>query len=85
MRTYKECFPCFERQASEACGLCAMSQDATARVLEAVRARLQSFPRSHSPVEMAAEIHALVRAEVDGQDPYAGIKAQSNSARSRNS
>jgi len=80
MRTYDECFPCLERQASDACGLCAMDAEQTAGVVESVGARLRSFPRSHSPVEMAVEIHELVRAAARQRDPYAAIKKQSNHA-----
>ena len=80
MRTYDECFPCFERQASDACGLCAMTAEQTAGVIESVRARLRSFPGSHSPVEMAVEIHELVRAAAGQRDPYAAIKKQNNHA-----
>ena len=80
MKTYEECFPCFERQASEACALCAMSPETTAEVLESVRTRMCAFPPTHSPVEMAAEIHEVVRAAADQRDPYRAIKDQSNRA-----
>ena len=80
MKTYEECFPCFERQASDACGLCAMSRGATAEVLESVRTRMRAFPRTHSPVEMAVEIHEVVRSAAGRQDPYGTIKLQSNRA-----
>jgi len=80
MRTYKECFPCFERQASEACGLCAMSREATGEVLQSVRIRMGKFPHSHSPVEMAVEIHEVVRAAAGQRDPYGAVKKQSNRA-----
>ena len=80
MRTYEECFPCFERQASEACALCGLSRKATADVLDSVRVRMHAFPRSHSPVEMAVEIHELVRSAANGSDPYKAIKHRSNAA-----
>lgn len=80
MRTYKECFPCFERQASDACGLCAIDAEQTAAVIESVRAKLRSFPHSHSPVEMAVEIHEQVRTAAGQRDPYAAIKKVSNQA-----
>ena len=80
MRTYEQCIPCFERQAAEACTLCGMDQKETAGVLAAVQARIESFPRSHSPIEMAVEIHTLVHAAAGIDDPYRAIKEQSNQA-----
>ena len=80
MKTYDECLPCFERQTSEACALCGMDREATADVLDSVRRRMHAFPRSHSPVEMAVEIHQMVRAAADHRDPYKAIKEQSNRA-----
>ena len=80
MKTHEECFPCFERQASEACALCGMSAKVTADVLDAVRAKMRTFSLSHSPVAMAAEIHGLVRSAANGADPYEAIKQRSNRA-----
>lgn len=80
MRTYDECFPCFERQAAEACALCSMDSKATADLLESVRGRMRLFAHSHSPVEMAAEIHALVRTAAATNDPYRKVKEHSNRA-----
>jgi len=57
-----------------------MDREEIAGVLESVRARIRSFPRSHSPVEMAVVIHELVRAAANHKDPYRAIKEQSNHA-----
>lgn len=80
MRTCEECFPCFERQASEACSLCGMTPKATADVLDSVRTKMHTFSLAHSPVEMAVEIHELVRSAAGQLDPYMSIKEQSNRA-----
>jgi damage-control phosphatase, subfamily I len=80
MKTYDECVLCFERQAADACGLCDMDPNKTAKVVDAVRDRTASFSRLRSPVEMAVDIHALVHAAAGNGDPYAAIKHASNSA-----
>lgn len=49
-----------------------------ARVLKAVRERIASFRPDHPPVEMARDIHALVRSVSGMRDPYACIKRDSN-------
>jgi len=57
-----------------------MDHEKTASVIEAVRARMWSFPCSHSPVEIAAEIHELVSTTANDGDPYGATKKQSNRA-----
>ena len=49
-----------------------------APVMTLVRERIDSFPRDHSPVEMAREIHELVRSASGADDPYSSIKHESN-------
>jgi uncharacterized protein with ATP-grasp and redox domains len=57
-----------------------MSRKARGHVLDSVRAKMRAFSRSRSPVEMAVEIHQIVRAAADHRDPYKAIKEQSNRA-----
>ena len=80
MITYDDCLPCLERQATEACDLADLDQSRAHDVLDAVRAKLASFSRARSPVEMAVDIHALVHDASGNADPYAAIKTASNRA-----
>lgn len=48
------------------------------QVMGAVNQKIASFPTDHPPVEMAADIHELVRSLAGADDPYASIKRESN-------
>jgi damage-control phosphatase, subfamily I len=48
------------------------------QVIGAVKQKIASFPTDHPPVEMAADIHELVRCLAGADDPYASIKRESN-------
>ncbi len=78
MKTYEQCLKCFERQAADACAMAALAADDTDRLLAAVREKIVSFPRNHCPVEMAVEIHKLVRSISGIDDPYRAVKRISN-------
>jgi len=57
-----------------------LSDSDRTEVLAAVQKKISRFPRDHPPVEMARDIHALVRARAGVMDPYAVIKSESNEA-----
>jgi uncharacterized protein with ATP-grasp and redox domains len=78
MKTYEPCLKCFQRQAEDACRMSRLDAAQTRKLLRRVRRRIASFPRTKSPVEMAADIHALVRSASKNHDPYAEIKAATN-------
>jgi damage-control phosphatase, subfamily I len=78
MKTYDECLKCFERQAKDACRISHISVEQTRYLLQKVRKKIKTFSRSHPPVEMAAELHALIRSVSGIDDPYAEIKAATN-------
>lgn len=78
MKTYEQCLQCFQRQAADACRISRLDAEQTGKLLRLVQKRIKSFPRTRSPVEMAAEIHALVRSISKNRDPYTEIKAATN-------
>ena len=78
MKTYVKCLQCFERQAADACRMVGLSETEQERILKAVRQKMSAFSHERSPVEMGADIHALVRTAADVNDPYADIKRKSN-------
>ena len=43
MKTYDECYLCFERQTADACGLCNMDKKQTTEVVKSVRKKLETF------------------------------------------
>jgi uncharacterized protein with ATP-grasp and redox domains len=78
MKTSEKCLVCFQRQAAEACAMAGLSPDQQARATDAVKQKIASFPTDHPPVEMAADIHALVRSLAGADDPYWSVKCDSN-------
>jgi len=80
MKTHKKCFPCFEKQAKDACTTVGLDKGHTEEVLQAVRDLMASFPLGRSPVAMAAQIHERVRTASGVEDPYSEVKRDSNRA-----
>lgn len=80
MRTYEKCLKCFERQTADACDMAGISPNERERVMRKVRDKIQSFPLDHPPVEMARDIHLVMRSAAGVEDPYADIKRKSNLA-----
>ena len=78
MKTHPQCVECFERQASDACLMAGVSTELYKQIMERVREKIKSFPEDHPPVEMAGDIHELVRSLAGVEDPYAKIKEESN-------
>jgi uncharacterized protein with ATP-grasp and redox domains len=61
MKTHDKCLACFRRQAAEACIMAGLSAGQRKDAIAAVKQKIASFPTDHPPVEMAADIHELVR------------------------
>ncbi|MFW5996910.1 MAG: damage-control phosphatase ARMT1 family protein [Lentisphaeria bacterium] len=78
MKTHPQCVECFERQASDACLMADVSTELYKQIMESVRRKIKNFPSDHPPVEMASDIHELVRSLAGVEDPYAKIKEKSN-------
>lgn len=78
MKTCLQCIPCFFRQALEAAELNGLGEETQRKIVNTLAGQIPSFKLDHSPVEMAGYLHRLVREEIDGKDPYARIKKESN-------
>ena len=79
MQTYFECIPCFTRQALDALRQISDDEEFILRVLRRVLKESAEFKMDLSPPEMAQTIHRIIREESGDPDPYAAIKAHSNS------
>ena len=78
MRTYKKCLLCFERQAADVCVMSKLDEKQTQTVLHAVRAKIKTFSCNRPPIEMAVDIHDLIRSYSGMTDPYSNIKKEAN-------
>ncbi|MEA3308579.1 MAG: ARMT1-like domain-containing protein [Chloroflexota bacterium] len=79
MRTYLDCYPCFLRQALAAARHAQVNEELQQRVLCQVMEMLPTFDLQTSPPEMGADIHRLIRLELDNPDPYREAKEKSTS------
>lgn len=80
MRTYTDCISCFERQVRDVCESAALGAEKSSEVMESVRERIKSFSMDSMPIEMAVEIHDLVREASGESDLYRKEKMQANRA-----
>jgi hypothetical protein len=78
MQTYLDCYPCLLRHALEAARLCAAEEERLLKLVKAVLKRLAAAAPGQTPVRLTAEIHALIRAHLGVEDPYAPVKREAN-------
>lgn len=70
MQTALDCYPCFLRQALSAARRANADPAVQRRVLLEAMARLSRSSSATTPIELAADIHRLVREHTDHSDPY---------------
>lgn len=80
MKTYSDCISCFERQVRDVCDAASLGTEKSSEVMDSVRNRIQSFSMDRMPIEMAVEIHDLVREASGENDLYRKQKMQANRA-----
>ena len=78
MRTYLDCIPCFFKQALEAGKIAGASKVTQKRILDKLAKDFPKFSLSASPPEIGRDIYAIVRKITKKKDPFAKIKAKSN-------
>jgi hypothetical protein len=78
MRTYLDCYPCLARNAAEAARLTTGDAERQKALVQKVLRRLSEARGPHTPVRLSAEVHALIREELEVADPYKHLKAQAN-------
>jgi len=74
MQTALDCYPCFLRQALSAARRAHADPAVQHRVLVATMARLSRSDSATTPIELAADIHRLVREHTGHPDPYLAAK-----------
>jgi len=73
-----ECIPCFVRQAFEALSLVTNDQKIRERILRQVLFRLANVSFDNAPPYIGRDIHRIIRLLSGNNDPYIGIKRDSN-------
>ncbi len=79
MKTYLDCIPCFFKQSLEAVKIAGAGKAKQKQMVYELSKVLPEFPLSASPPEMGRIIYNLVKKITNKNDPYAKIKAKSNS------
>ena len=74
MQTSLDCDPCSLRQALSAARRAHADPAVQHRVLLATMARLSRADTATTPIELAADIHRLVREHTGHRDPYLAAK-----------
>lgn len=77
MRTSLECLPCFVRQAVGSARLVTEDEEAILRMMQNIFRRLSTVNFSLTPPEIAQELHAVIRTELNHPDPFQAIKQMS--------
>jgi len=78
MKTYLDCVPCFFRQALEAARTAGANQKTQNLILNEIARMLPEFPLGSPPPRIGRIVHGLVKTITQKDDPYAEIKAKSN-------
>lgn len=77
MGSFIECYPCYLRQALEACAFVGADDSVKKRVLDEVMRKLLKFGLEESSVNVGFTIHQLIQEIIDNPDPYLQVKQES--------
>jgi uncharacterized protein with ATP-grasp and redox domains len=78
VKLHLDCIPCVQRQALQAVRFLHGDDDLQERVVRAVLRKLSELQWDLKPMEMATEVHKVVRAVTQVPDPYEEVKKWSN-------
>ena len=73
-----DCIPCFQRQALQAARFIQGKEHLQERVIREVMKKLLELSWDSKPIEMAYEVHKVVRTITQVKDPYGEVKKASN-------
>lgn len=74
MQTYLDCYPCVLRQAIEAARMSGATPTQEKSVVQQTLSLLSHMPDGATPPAIAAQVHHVVRAVTDRDDPYKEVK-----------
>jgi len=77
METNLDCILCLQRQAMQAVSYITDDEEVREHVLRNVMKKLLELKWSLKPIEMANEVHKVVRTTTKVKDPYEGVKKDS--------
>jgi uncharacterized protein with ATP-grasp and redox domains len=78
MRLNLDCIPCFQRQVLQAVRFISDDEELHQKVLRIAIKKLLELSWDATPPEIAHEIHRIVRALANENDPYKKVKRESN-------
>lgn len=78
MRTYRECIPCFYRQALDAARLVGADEATQKKVLNRITQIMPAISLEASPPEIASTIYKAVEEVLGNGDPFKAVKEKSN-------
>jgi damage-control phosphatase, subfamily I len=78
MKVNLDCIPCFQRQALQAVRFVSDDEKLQERVLREVSEKLLESNWDVTPPELAHQVHSIVKRITKENDPYGGVKRESN-------
>jgi uncharacterized protein with ATP-grasp and redox domains len=78
MKVNLDCIPCFQRQALQAVRFISDDEKLHEKVLREVAKKLLESNWDSTPPELAHQVHSVVRKITKENDPYKGVKRESN-------
>jgi len=78
MKVNLDCIPCFQRQALQAVRFVSDDEKLQERVLREVAEKLLESNWDVTPPELAHKVHSIVKRITKENDPYRGVKRESN-------
>jgi len=78
MKVNLDCIPCFQRQALQAVRFVSDDEKLQERVLREVAEKLLESNWDVTPPELAHQVHSIVKRITKENDPYRGVKRESN-------
>ncbi len=78
MKTYKDCTPCFYKQARESARIAGAKESQQKKISDELAKVLKQYPTDECPPYMGRILYKLVSKVTGKNDPYEKIKRQSN-------
>ena len=78
MKLNLDCIPCFQRQALQAVRFISNDEELHQKVLREVTKKLLKSNWESTPLELAHEVHRIVKRLTNEKDPYKEVKKESN-------
>lgn len=78
MKSYKECYECFVKQAIDAGNITTDDENKQWLIIEKALKYIANFSKDEAPVNVAREIYRIAREVTGNHDPYKSVKDEFN-------